>query len=291
MLHHSEERLGRRLVLLALADNAHDDGTGAHPTVETIASKARLSEREVQYCLRGLTSDGSLMLTGKTDKGVNTYTVVMGPPTPPQEGANLAGANLAPEGAAHCTPGVQPIAPEPSFNQRLKTTPPVGGVRTTNGGNPHKPTAAVGAEEDQGQLFDTPVPPGGKALRAKAAAAAAVPPPGTARDLTSGYVAYHVVQGLPEPGPPVRKQYAGIVSKLLDEYDAVVVALATMRMVDKGLAPPTLRTFAHEVGQQQAAGTLAMPAHHAAHLPEDFGALPGFGAYVQDFFDRTEVPQ
>jgi len=42
----------QKLVLLKLADNAHDDGLSARPGVSTIARQCGLSERCVQYTLR-----------------------------------------------------------------------------------------------------------------------------------------------------------------------------------------------------------------------------------------------
>lgn len=111
VLKHSEETLGRRLVLLVLADHAKEDGTCSWPAVETIATEARLSERQVQYALRGLEDAGSITCTGRTKKGTRVYSVNMG-------GANIApfgGDTTARGGAIYDTEGVQPIAPEPSL--------------------------------------------------------------------------------------------------------------------------------------------------------------------------------
>lgn len=80
VLRHSEERLGRRLVLLVLADHANDDGTGAWPSVETISEKARMSRAQTQRCLRELTKAGSVEKVGKSPAGTTVYDVVMGGP-------------------------------------------------------------------------------------------------------------------------------------------------------------------------------------------------------------------
>lgn len=48
---------GTLLVLLALADWAHDDGTHIFPTIKTLGLKARLAERQTQKCLRILEAD------------------------------------------------------------------------------------------------------------------------------------------------------------------------------------------------------------------------------------------
>src|SRR5437879_5273234 len=54
---HSRATGGDLLVLLAIADHAHDDGGGAWPSVETLAKMARLTERQVQRALRHLERD------------------------------------------------------------------------------------------------------------------------------------------------------------------------------------------------------------------------------------------
>lgn len=95
VLRNSEEKLGRRLVLIVLADYANEDGSLAYPSVATIARDTRLSERQVQYCLRGLEEAGAIKQAGKRSNGTVTYQVVMG------------GANIAPGGAVDCTGGVQ----------------------------------------------------------------------------------------------------------------------------------------------------------------------------------------
>lgn len=78
VLKNSEETLGRRLVLLVLADCAHEDGTGAWPAVQTVAEKARLSKRQVQRCLKDLEASGAIAKDGTTRAGTTCWTVVMG---------------------------------------------------------------------------------------------------------------------------------------------------------------------------------------------------------------------
>ena len=50
---HSSQEHGNLLVLLAIADFADDAGR-AFPSVETLAKKARLSERQVQRAIKEL---------------------------------------------------------------------------------------------------------------------------------------------------------------------------------------------------------------------------------------------
>ena len=93
--------MGSRLVLLALAEFAHDDGTHAWPSVATLCERTRLSERQVRNCLRGLEASGAIVETGRSRKGTHIYTVVMG------------GQSL-PVGGQSADSDVSQIAPDPS---------------------------------------------------------------------------------------------------------------------------------------------------------------------------------
>jgi hypothetical protein len=53
---HSRHKGSALLLLLAIADHAHDDGSGAWPSVAHLARKVRMSERQVQRVLRTLSS-------------------------------------------------------------------------------------------------------------------------------------------------------------------------------------------------------------------------------------------
>jgi len=74
----SKAELGDRLVLLAIADFADDNGF-CWPSVAKIAEKTLMSERAVQYSIRALVSLGELAAsigTGELHK--NEYTVLLG---------------------------------------------------------------------------------------------------------------------------------------------------------------------------------------------------------------------
>jgi hypothetical protein len=60
---------GTLLVLLALADWADDDGTRIFPKVETLAKKARLSDRQTRNCLKSLRDDGVLVEVAAARRG------------------------------------------------------------------------------------------------------------------------------------------------------------------------------------------------------------------------------
>lgn len=92
----SEAELAARLVLLAMADHAHDDGSSAFAAVPTLARKARVSERTAQRALRRLEEACEIVATGKTSRGVTRYhlAVVQGLALP----SGIAGGdNLSPE--------------------------------------------------------------------------------------------------------------------------------------------------------------------------------------------------
>lgn len=75
VLKHSKSIRGCRLILLSIANYAKDDGTGAWPSLRTLGKEARLSERQVRYCLRRLEKSGELH-TGreKGPHGTNLYS-------------------------------------------------------------------------------------------------------------------------------------------------------------------------------------------------------------------------
>lgn len=79
---HSQSRNGARLVLLAIADCASDDGGNAWPSIDTIRRKANLkSDRTVQAAIKELEVLGELKVTPNAGpNGVNRYTVIMRTP-------------------------------------------------------------------------------------------------------------------------------------------------------------------------------------------------------------------
>jgi DNA-binding transcriptional regulator PaaX len=85
VLRHSEESVsGRRLVLLVLADHAHEDGTCSWPSIATIAKETRMSERGAQYALRKLEQAGRIVREGWSTHKTTSYRVIMEEPPPTQ---------------------------------------------------------------------------------------------------------------------------------------------------------------------------------------------------------------
>jgi hypothetical protein len=147
------------LILLAIADHADDHGR-AFPSVQALQQKGRMSERNVQYCLKRLAEMSELKIDrGAGPHGTHIFWVLPGgaEPAPVQslhrrtrsrknkeierqtdvilpqlEGATVApGEESAPRkdctGATDCGGGVQPVAPESSVLQpsvETKELPP-----------------------------------------------------------------------------------------------------------------------------------------------------------------------
>lgn len=117
---HSPARGTELLMLLAIADNAADDGTNAFPSVRTLARKTRLDDRTVQRIIGRLVEQRQLGVETRGGRAANRYSVLMGenlstPPANrhPRQGA--AGGTDATPGVAqlrHPTPGTA-TPPEP----------------------------------------------------------------------------------------------------------------------------------------------------------------------------------
>lgn len=105
---HSEATGNDRLVLLAIADEADDDGTHGHPGIERISHKARVPKRTTMRCLDRLEAAGRLVVERPEVKGrghFNTYVVVM---TEGQKGATLAPQPVPEKGREKARKGAQP---------------------------------------------------------------------------------------------------------------------------------------------------------------------------------------
>jgi Helix-turn-helix domain len=118
----SRSRGPARLVLLAIADNAHDDGAQAWPSMMTLVRKTGLAERTVQGALNTLQELGELEVAHNAGpRHCNLYRVLMttpAPDAPPQEmhPAGDAGVQeMHPTPAGDAPPPPQEMHPEPSI--------------------------------------------------------------------------------------------------------------------------------------------------------------------------------
>ncbi len=131
VLEFSEATLGSRLVLLSIASHANREGRNSWPSVATICGEARLTRREVQYCLRELEKIGELK-TIQRSGGSSMYHLpnvefwigaqtLRGLGTIPAQNTTGRGApHCAPPAQSSAPPGAHPIAPEPSFEVSVK---------------------------------------------------------------------------------------------------------------------------------------------------------------------------
>lgn len=64
-----------KFVLLALADNANEEGEGAYPGVDTLCAKTNFSTSTVCNALNALRHNGFTSLVGRSKRDTNNYTV------------------------------------------------------------------------------------------------------------------------------------------------------------------------------------------------------------------------
>lgn len=111
-----------KLVLLALADNANDDGD-CWPSVANLSEKTCLSDRAVQHSIRRLTNAGHVTVSRRYKKSNVFHVHPKYPERPSGERASPeapsperpSGENPSPEGNDSSTPNdVHPLKTEPS---------------------------------------------------------------------------------------------------------------------------------------------------------------------------------
>ena len=89
---HSTHKGGTLLLLLAIAEHAHDDGDGAYPSIETLAKKVRMSERHTTRLIQELVESGELAVRVKEGpRGANIYRVTFCNKPPVLSGDKMSG--------------------------------------------------------------------------------------------------------------------------------------------------------------------------------------------------------
>jgi hypothetical protein len=151
---HSQATLGSRLVLLAIADNANDHGL-CWPSVNLLAEKSLMSERNVQYALQKLIELGEFEITRRY-RETNVYRIKL----KGVDGADFSGEKTDSSMVQESTEIMQDFAPKPSVNHQENHTPlpPTGeergGVQSSSGNN-QQPMA----QSNRG-AHETPARPG-----------------------------------------------------------------------------------------------------------------------------------
>ena len=127
VLTESKSTLGTRLVALAIANYAKHDGTGAWPSIATIARDARLSPRQVQYSIRKLEhelEELSVTIGGGPRKGTNLYALKkMGDEKSASPSVQPTEPGCAVQAKKGCNPrqgGMKCVAPDPSLEPSVK---------------------------------------------------------------------------------------------------------------------------------------------------------------------------
>lgn len=123
---HSRSKKTERLVLLAIADCASDDGANAYPSTTELMRKTGLSERGVQSAVANLIALGELFVGRNSGpRGCNRYRVNMDTPADPAPGQRVrGGARRAPAN------GAPPADPAPPPPQTVRGTPANGAPGT-----------------------------------------------------------------------------------------------------------------------------------------------------------------
>lgn len=134
VIDNSKQKGNAFVVLLMIANHAHSDGTGAWPSLITLAREARISRRTVWASILTLEKSGELKVArGRGRNLVNHYVVTMKKKV--QELHHLEKVQTADQkGAIHADKRCKAIAPEPSLNrpviqpsrtaQKLRVTSP-----------------------------------------------------------------------------------------------------------------------------------------------------------------------
>lgn len=155
VLEHSEARLSDRLVLLALAEYAHDDGGMAFPSVNTLARKARIGESTCQASLRRLEAQGEIEKMGKTRYGTIIYRVLMGA-APDSEGSRIEGGPES-RGVQNLEEGVQNLesgGPESRPNPLVEPSVTVKGSNAGAQARDEVPGLRIGGRPVKARLWE-----------------------------------------------------------------------------------------------------------------------------------------
>lgn len=103
----SDAKGSQLLLLLAIADHAHDDGCGAFPSVQSLAKKCRQTERNTQFLLRELEANFEIITRPQAGPhGCNIYIIPV-PWNEPTWGEKISGVK-------NSAKNIRQISPESS---------------------------------------------------------------------------------------------------------------------------------------------------------------------------------
>lgn len=113
---------GDKLVLLALADCANDEGR-CWPGLASLSTKTGKCRRSLQESLRALDSGGHITRTENPGKGMNYVVHPVAKSAPVEKTAPVAKPSVT--GGKNCRPPVAKSAPKPSKNHKEPSQPKV----------------------------------------------------------------------------------------------------------------------------------------------------------------------
>lgn len=123
---------GKRLVMLALADHANDEGV-CYPSISRLCLRTGMKERTVQTHIRELEADGYLSRDmNKGRSGSNLYHLTPAKSAPPQE-LRPAENNTPPPQKTARTPAKSAPKPSRTIKETTPLTPHRGGSKRVYG--------------------------------------------------------------------------------------------------------------------------------------------------------------
>jgi len=122
VLDESTHKGSARLLMVVLANYAHDDGRYAFPSVATMTKYTKLTRRNVQLLLRKLEASGELAEMGIHNSGTTIYRLVL--PGFAEGGVKFSSAKRtgasppSAPGVKSGSAGAKPASPDPSVNHQ-----------------------------------------------------------------------------------------------------------------------------------------------------------------------------
>lgn len=118
-----------KLVLLAMADHANDEGEGSYPSVERLCRKTALSEQTIRNTFDALRYNGVIELAGRSKYGTNNHTIntksfpkAIGKEVTSLTLYPLGGSNEYLKGSNESLLATLPIRPESLLNKQETST-------------------------------------------------------------------------------------------------------------------------------------------------------------------------
>lgn len=103
-----------KVVLLALADKANDEGRSIYPAIETLANMTGLSDRSVQRAEAALQKLGILQQVGFSEYGTKEFKII------PSRLYQFRGGESSTKRGESSTENHAPDSPDPSFKPSVK---------------------------------------------------------------------------------------------------------------------------------------------------------------------------